>query len=72
MKDKVKASQMHEEKNEIELWRIPSVHKFFRRSTGGGDYERAALCENLSNPGLRCLHRDVCGVGPKDALTRCE
>jgi len=52
---------MHEGKNEIELRHIPSVHKFSRGSTGG-DYERAALCENLSSFGLCCLHRDVCGV----------
>lgn len=54
----VKASRMHEGKNERELWCIPLVYKFSHRSTGG-DYERAALCENLSTPGLRCLHVDV-------------
>lgn len=54
----VKASQMYEEKNEKKLRRIPSVYKFSRRSTDG-DYERAALCENLSTLSLRCLHVDV-------------
>jgi len=54
----VKASRMYEGKNEREVRRIPSVHKFSHRSTSG-DYEKAALCENLSISGLRCLHVDV-------------